>query len=118
MCDSDTAFFQVPQEKLDKLQQLLRAAVDGGRLSCRTLQWIPGKCMGMTVAIRPAWIWTQAMFTVIAELQKPGRCTVDLTHNSCAGLLGESRLWLGITATSQEGPRQRARYCSATLTNG
>ena len=26
LCDSDTASFRVPQDKLDKLQQLLRAA--------------------------------------------------------------------------------------------
>ena len=58
VCDLDTATFRVPQEKLDKLQLLRRAAVDGGQLSFRTIQRIAGKCMSMTVAIRPAWLWT------------------------------------------------------------
>lgn len=35
MCDSSTATFRVPQDKLDKLQLLLRTAVDDGQLfSC------------------------------------------------------------------------------------
>ena len=82
MSDSDIATFRVPQEKLDRLQRLLllRAAVDGRKLSFRTLQWIEGNCMSMTAAIRPASLWTHAMFAVIAELEKSGRCTVDLTH--------------------------------------
>ena len=118
VCDSDTATFRVPQDKLDKLQLLLRAAVDGGQLSFRTLQRIAGKCMSMTVAIRPASLWTHAMFAVIADLEKSGLCTVDLTQDSRADLLGELRQWLSITATSQEGPWQRARHFSAALTKG
>ena len=55
------------------------------------------------------------MFAVVAELEKSGRCTVDLTHDSRADLLGEFRQWLGIMATSQEGPWERAPHFSATL---
>ena len=51
---SDIATVRVPQEKMDKLQLLLRAAVNGGQLSFRTLQRIAGKYVSTTVAIRPA----------------------------------------------------------------
>ena len=44
------------------------------------------------------------MFAVIAELEKSGKCTVDLMHDSRAGLLGDVRQWLNITVPSQEGP--------------
>ena len=72
VCDSDTATFRVPQDKLDKLQQMLRDALEAEHLSFRTLQRITGKCMSMTVAVRPASLWTHAMFAVAAELDKSG----------------------------------------------
>ena len=37
VCDSDTATFRVPKDKLDTLQQLLREALAAGHLSFRTL---------------------------------------------------------------------------------
>ena len=86
MCDSNTATFRVPPEKMDTLQLLLRAAVDGGQLSFRTLQHIASKFMSTTVAVRPTSLRTHAMFVVIAELEKSGRCTVELTHDSRASL--------------------------------
>ncbi|CAN0516282.1 unnamed protein product [Laminaria digitata] len=80
LSDSDTATFQVPQGKRDKLQQLLRAALGAGQLSFLALWRITGECMNMTVAIRPASRWRHAMFTVIAVPEKSGSCTVDRTH--------------------------------------
>ena len=47
--------------------------------------------MSMTVAIRAASLWTHAKFAVIAELEKSGRCTVDLTHDPRSDMLGEFR---------------------------
>ena len=58
----------------------------GGQLSFRTLQRIAGKCMSMTVAIRPASLLTHGMFAVIAYIEKSGRCTVELTQDSRAYL--------------------------------
>ena len=58
------------------------------------------------------------MFAVVAELDKSGRCSVDLTHDSRADLVSEFKQWLSITATSQEGPWQRARHFAAALTKG
>ena len=116
VCDSDTATFRVQQDELDTLQKLLREALAAGHLSFRTLQRIAGKCMSMTAAIRPASLWTHTMFAVVVELDKLGRCSVDFMHDSRADLVSEFTQWLGITATSQEGPWQRARHFSATLT--
>ena len=83
VCDSDTAKFRVPHIKLDKLQQLLRRTLAAGHPSFGTLQQIArSKRMSMTVAMRPASLWTHAMFAVVAELKTSGRCSVDLTHDS------------------------------------
>ena len=118
VCDSDTATFRVPQDKLDKLQQFMREALASGRLSFRTLQQIAGKGMSMTVAIRPASLWTHAMVSLFAELDKSGRCSVDPTHDPRAYLVSEFKQWLSITAISQEGPWQHARHFAAALAKG
>ena len=94
LCDSDTATFQVPQGKRDKLQQLLRAALGAGQLSFLALWRITGKGMNMTtVATRPASRWKHAMFAVIADLEKSGSCTVDRTQDSRADLVGDFKQW-------------------------
>ena len=118
LCNSDTTTFRVSQDRLEKLQQLLRAALDVGRLSFRTLQSIAGKCMSMPVAIRPASMWTHAMFAVLAEVEKSALCMGDLTQDSRADLPGEFQMWLNLSATSQEGACQRARYFVVALTKG
>ena len=89
VCDWDTATFRVPQDKLGKLPQLLREALAAGHMSFRMLQRIAGKCVSMTVAIRPASLWTHVIFAVVAELDKSGRCSVDLTQSSRADLVNE-----------------------------
>ena len=66
----------------------------------------------VTVALRPGSLWTHATFAVVADLDKSRLCSVDLTHDSRANLVGELKQWLSITATSKEGPRQRARGTS------
>ena len=84
----------------------------------RTLRRIAGRYMDMTVAIRPASLWTHALFAVVADLDKSGLCSVDLTHDSRADLVGEFKQWLSITTSSQEGPWQRARYFAVALAKG
>ena len=73
--DSETAMFRVPTDKLGNLQSLLRTALEEGWLSFRTLERIAGKCMSLTgmsltVAIRPASLWTHAMFAVLSKLER------------------------------------------------
>lgn len=72
--DSDTATFRAPQDKLDALQNPLRTVLDAGELSFRTLERVAGKCMSLTVAIRPAPLSTHAMFAVLSkpdEVRRP-----------------------------------------------
>ena len=114
VCDSDTIIVRIPQGKLNKLQQLLRETIPTGHLSFRKLQQIAST----TVMIRPASLSTHAMFAAVADLKHSGLCSIDLTHDSRADLVGELKQCLSITATSQEGPRERALYFGTALTNG
>lgn len=70
ICDSTTATFRVPQAKLDVVHSLLTTALESGTIPFRTLQRVAGKVMSMTVAIRPASLYTQAMFAALAVLEK------------------------------------------------
>lgn len=67
LCDSTTATFRVPQEKLDVVHALLAQAVACRTISFRMLQRVAGKVMSMTVAVRPASLYIQAMFAALAS---------------------------------------------------
>ena len=118
MCDSTTTTFRIPQDKLDKLQLLVKESLDSKRVSFRTLQRIAGKCMSMTVAIRPASLWTRAMFNTIASFEKGGPRVALLDRDEYADLRAEFQQWLSLTTTSHEGLWQRARHYTASITNG
>ena len=106
VCDSDTAKFRVPHIKLDKLQQLLRRTLAAGHPSFGTLQQIArSKRMSMTVAMRPASLWTHAMFAVVAGLDKSGWCAVNLSHDSKADLVSEFKQLLGCLLYTSPSPR-------------
>ena len=104
LCDSDTASFRVPPDKMAKLHDLLSTALAAGEISFRTLERIAGKCMSMTVAIRPASLWTHAMLTALSELEKSGLRRVDLSKVEFGELRGEFRRWISTSSTSHEGP--------------
>lgn len=91
LCDSETATFRVPQEKLDVVHTLLTGALESRTIYFRTLQRVAGKVMSMTVAIRPASLYTQAMFAALAILEKTTRREVDLSLDSNADLVGEMK---------------------------
>lgn len=55
--------------------------------------------MNMTVAIRPASLWAQVMFTVVVDLEISDVSAVDLTHDSRGDLVDEFKQLLTITAT-------------------
>ena len=91
LCDSGTATLRVPQEKLDVVHTLLTEALENRTVAFQTSQQIAGKVTSMTVAIRPASLYTQAMFAALATLEKTAQRTVDLSLDSSANLVGEMK---------------------------
>ena len=118
LCDSETATFRVPQEKLDVVHTLLTEALESRVISFRTLQRVAGKVMSMTIAIRPASLYTQAMFAALAILEKTTQRELDLSLDSNANLVGEMKQWVNISTTTHEGPWQLAQHFAAALTKG
>ena len=72
LCDSGTALFLVAPDKMVTLHDLLSTAIAAEEICSRTLDRIAGKCMGMTVVIRPASLWTHTMFTTLSKLENQG----------------------------------------------
>ena len=91
LCDSDTASFRVPPDKMAKLHDLLSTAIAPEEISSRALDRIAGKCMSMTVAIRPASRWTHVMFTTLSKLAESGLRRIDLWKAEIGHLQGEFR---------------------------
>eukprot|EP00903_Cladosiphon_okamuranus_P006868 g6689.t1 len=117
-CDSSTATLRVTQEKLDKMHGRLKKALTSGVISFETLRSVAGQAMSISVEIRPASLYTQAIFAAVAALEKSGRHRVDLRSRAFADLLGEFLWWCGIVTTTHEGPWQRARHFTAQLKRG
>lgn len=115
-CDSSTATFRVPQDKLDKLHQRLQRALTDGSVSFETLRSVARQAMSMSVAIRPAALYTQAMFAAVSELEKSGRHRVVLADHAAADLRGEFQWWGRISTSSHEGLWQRAQHFATRLT--
>ena len=111
ICDSVTASFRVPEDKLRKLHALIETTLAAGKVTVTRLEKIAGKCVSMSVAIRPASLWTHYMFAAIARAT--GR-VIDL--GPLPDLRAELRTWLGLSATSQEGPWYKARHYAVKLT--
>lgn len=118
LCDSSTATFRVPQDKLDKLHGRLQQALTSGSVSFETLRSVAGQALSMSVAIRPASLYTQAMFAPVASITKSNRHRVHPGDHAYADLLGEFRWWCDITTSTHEGPWQRARHFAARITSG
>ena len=91
LCDSGTATLRVPQEKLDVVHTLLTEALENRTVAFQTSQQIAGKVTSMTVAIRPASLYTQVMFAALAMLDKATQRTVDLSLDPSANLVGEMK---------------------------
>ena len=74
--------------------------------------------MSLTVTIFPASLWIHAMLAVLSKLEKSGTSRIDQVRDSYADLLREFQHWTCITSTSHEGPWQRARHSTVSLTGG
>ena len=65
--DSSTISCRVPEDKLQKLYSLLQEVLEQGSLTVQMLGKSQTSCVSMSVAIRPASLWTRYMFAAIAK---------------------------------------------------
>ena len=111
LCDSSTTSFRIPVDKLRKLHVLISAALENRTITDQTMEKIEGKYVSMSVAIRPASLWTHFMFAAIAKAK--GRA---IQLDSRPELPEELRTWLSLSSTSQEGPWYKARHFESQAT--
>ena len=74
--------------------------------------------MSLAMVIRPAFLWTNGMYSVLLKLEKSGARRIDLARDSHADLVREFQQWMRITSTSHEGPWQWAPHFIALFTCG
>ena len=103
--------FRIPEDKLRKLHALISEALENRTVTIRALEKIAGKCVSMSVGIRPASLWKHFMFAAIARAK--GR---EIQLATKPDLRAELTTWLGLSSTSQEGPWYEARHYASTTT--
>ena len=111
LCDSSTTSFRVPEDKLQKLHALIQAVLEQGSLTVQMLEKIAGKCISMSVAIRPASLWIHYMFAAIAKAN--GR---EIHLSSKPDPCAELNIWRSLSATAQEGLWYKPRHYASQVT--
>ena len=78
--------FEVPQDKLDKLEVIPHRAADEKSITFAMLEKPAGKCTSMSVAVPPAGLYTHYIYRAIGDIWRSGgtRKSTD-THQ---------RIWL------------------------
>lgn len=64
--------YGVPEDKLVKIEKVLREAVTSNIILLATLEKIVGKCTSMSVAVPAASLYTHSMYIQIAKCKKTG----------------------------------------------
>ena len=62
----------MPEDKLRKLEAILRDAVDSRSISFSQLEKLAGKCSSMSIAVPPASLYTHHMYHQIAAFKRSG----------------------------------------------
>ena len=100
VCDSAKCRFEVPEDKLVKLETLITAAIDASSITFAELEKVAGKCTSMTVAVPAASLYTFHMYKQIGHLQRTGKSRVSATVKVApnGSLRAEFDRWLEVRA--------------------
>ena len=71
-CDTAQRRFYVAEDKLLKLEAILREVIDSQSISFSPLEKLAGKCTSMSVAVSPASLYTHHMYRQIAAFKRSG----------------------------------------------
>ena len=69
-CETAQRGFYVPQDKLQKLEAILRDAIDSRSISLSQLKKLTGKCTSMSVAVPPTSLYTHHTYRQIAVIKR------------------------------------------------
>ena len=71
-CDTTQRRFYLPEDKLRKLEAILRDATDSRSISFSQLEKLAGKCTSMSVAVAPASLYSHHRYRQIAVIKRSG----------------------------------------------
>ena len=117
VCDSALQRFEVPQDKLTKLEAILREAIRAKLISFSMLEKLAGKCTSMSVAVPAAALYTHFMYKVIAHFRKTGgkKHNTDIEVPQNSGLYFEMGKWLEVRGSMNGASWYRAAHQVLTL---
>ena len=98
ICDSQVRRFEVPADKLDKLEALLRHVIHHGWISFVNLEKLARTCPSMSAVVPPASLYTYHMYRQIACFRRTDGSSilarVDIPSNR--GLRYKMEQWLAV----------------------
>ena len=88
----------MPEDKLRKLEAILRDAVDSRSISFSQLEKLAGKCSSMSVAVPPASLYTHHMYRQIAAFERTGdrKSLPSIAVSKRSGLRFEMERWFEV----------------------
>ena len=119
--DSVACRFEAPEDKLDRLEVILTAAVTSGAITFRMLEKLTGKCISLSVAVPVSALYTHHMYRQIAIFKRTGgrkksssSMEIDIPKNG--GLMFELTKWLEVRQRSNGASWYRAEHKMGTRT--
>ena len=106
-CDTAQRRFYVPEDKLQKLEAILRDAIDSRSISFGQLEKLAGKCTSMSVAVPPASLYTHQMYCQIAAFKCSGsrkKIISSVAVSKRSGMRFEMERWLEVRSRLNGAP--------------
>ena len=109
-CDTAQRRFYVPEDKLRKLEAILRDAIDSRSISFSQLEKLAGMCTSMSVAVPPASLYTHHMYRQIAAFNRSGglKNLQSIAVSKLNGLRFEMERWSEVRSRLNGAPRYDA----------
>ena len=105
-CDTAQRRFYVPEDKLRKVEAILRDAIDSRSISFSQLGKLAGKCTSMSVAVPPASLYTHHMYSQIAVIKRSEdrKNLSSIAVSERSGLRSEIERWLEVRTRLNGAP--------------
>ena len=96
----------MPEDKLRKLEAILRDAINSRSISFSQLEKLAGECTSMSVAVPPASRYTHHMYCQIAAFKRSGgrNNLSSIVVSECSGLRFEMERWLEVRSRLNGAP--------------
>lgn len=118
MSDTILRPFKAPQDKLDKLEQILKKVTETGSVSFEALEKLARKCTSMPVAVAPVVLYTHFIYKQIVGFRRRrgSKINTEITVAQNSGLRFEVNVWLEVRHRMDGVPWDRAVHHVVSLT--